>query len=318
MTLLATPAPRPKLPPLCVFQRAMEFGRGVFMMGVVNITPDSFSDGGHFLEHSSAIEHGLSLWEAGADILDIGGESTRPGADPVSVSEEIARVVPVIKALSCRCDAWISVDTYKAEVARAAVDAGAHLVNDISGLGFDDEMASTVADLECGLILMHIRKTPKTMQRDISYDDLIGEISSYFKTRIRQAVDAGVEPSRIILDPGIGFGKTRAQNYQLLRELATFTDHGHPLLIGTSRKSFIGAVVNRPATERVWGTAATVACGIFAGADIVRVHDVQEMSDVVRVSEAICAFPQTDNAQDGATQDPLGEQNSTVDEAERI
>lgn len=268
----------------------MEFGRGVFIMGVVNITPDSFSDGGQFFDTNAAVEHGLSLWEAGADILDIGGESTRPGADPVSVDEELARVIPVIEGLRKRCDAWLSIDTYKSAVASAAADAGAHFINDISGLGFDEQMPKLVADKQRGLILMHIRKNPQTMQKDIAYDDLIGDISTFFEQRLQRAIQAGIDPSRIILDPGIGFGKTVDQNYQLIRQLSSFTELGHPILIGPSRKSFLGAITKRPPKERVWATAAAVTASILAGADIVRIHDVAQLHDVVRITEYISAM----------------------------
>ena len=290
MTYLAIPKPRPQLPPLNVGERRLGFGDRVHLMGVVNVTPDSFSDGGEFFDTHAAVEQALELHRAGANILDVGGESTRPGADPVEAADEIDRVVPVIDAISRRCDAWISVDTYKADVAKAALDAGAHLVNDISGLGFDDDMAQLVARRECGLVLMHIRNTPKTMQRDIAYDDVVDDLLRYFDERIQLATDAGVDPERIIVDPGIGFGKTVEHNYRLLRELNRFTALGRPLLVGTSRKSFIGAVIDEPPERRLWGTAATVACSIFAGADIVRVHDVRQMVDVVRVTEALCGM----------------------------
>ncbi len=290
MTYLATPQPRTPVPSLCVGERVMEFGHKVHLMGVLNVTPDSFSDGGQFFERQSAIEQALQLVEAGADIIDVGGESTRPGAQPVNADEEMERVIPVIEEIRRHSDAWISVDTYKADVAEAAVAAGAHLVNDISGLGFDERMASTVADAECGLVLMHIRKTPATMQNEIHYDDLIGDITSYFKKRLQRADEAGIDGDKILLDPGIGFGKTVAHNYRIIRELAAFRQLKKPLLVGTSRKSFIGAVTDRGADERLFGTAATVACAVFSGADVVRVHDVAELNDVVRVAEAVCAM----------------------------
>lgn len=290
MTYLATPRRRPSLPPLVVGDRRLSFGQRAYVMGIINVTPDSFSDGGQFLHTEDAVAQGLKLWEAGADILDIGGESTRPGADPVDAKEELARVVPVIEQLSARCDAWLSVDTYKARVADAAIDAGAHLVNDISGLGFDEAMADTVAARDCGLVLMHIRKTPKTMQDQIGYADLIGDVKDFFSARLARAKAAGIEAAQIIVDPGIGFGKSVTHNYRLIRELSTFCQLGHPLLVGTSRKSFIGAVIDRPAEQRQWGTAATVAAAIINGADIVRVHDVAQMVEVTRITEAICGM----------------------------
>jgi dihydropteroate synthase len=217
----------------------------------------------------------------------------------VSVQEELDRVVPVIEGLAARSSAWISVDTSKPEVARAALFAGAHIVNDVTGLS-DPQMAPIVAHAQCGLVLMHLRHTPKDMQSHTTYDDLVGEVSHFLELRIARAVQAGVDPSRILLDPGIGFGKTVAQNYTLLRDLSAFTDLGHALLVGTSRKSLIGAVLDCPPLERTFGTAATVACAVFAGASVVRVHDVAEMVDVVRVTEALCGFePRGSSAEGG-------------------
>ncbi len=256
-------------------------------MGVLNVTPDSFSDGGEYFARDDAVERGLRMAEAGADILDVGGESTRPGAAAVGVDEEIGRVVPVIEALAARTDALISVDTSKSAVARAACHAGAHIVNDISGLGFDEQMAAVVAEADAALVLMHIRGTPRTMQHDLSYDDVVDEIHAYFVDRLALAHRAGIDVDKIVVDPGIGFGKSVEQNYRLIRELHRFFDLGCPLLLGPSRKSFIGKILDKPPPERVWGTAASVACGLYAGADIVRVHDVEHMVDVVRIAEAI-------------------------------
>lgn len=289
MSFYATPTARPSLPALDVGDRTLAFGGRFYVMGVLNVTPDSFSDGGQFFDAEDAIARGVAMWEAGADIIDVGGESTRPGADPVPADEELERVAPVIEALAERTDAVLSVDTYKAEVARAACGAGAGIVNDISGLGFDDGMAAAVADTGAVLVLMHTRGTPQTMQQDIDYDDVVADIRDYFSERLALARRAGIPQERIVLDPGIGFGKTVAQNFRLVRELHRFFDFGCPLLLGTSRKSFIGKVLDKPADERVWGTAATVACGLYAGADIVRVHDVAEMIDVVRITEAIAS-----------------------------
>jgi dihydropteroate synthase len=288
---LALPTPRTVPSALRVGARHLEFGARFYVMGIVNVTPDSFSDGGLFHSPDVAIEHGLRLVEEGADMLDIGGESTRPGAEPVSVEEELDRVIPVIEALARQTDAILSVDTTKAAVARHAVAAGATIINDISGLGFDPDMARTVAESGAALVLMHIRGTPRTMQHDIVYDDVVTDIFAYFEERIATAVAAGVDRRQIVLDPGIGFGKTVAHNYRLLRELHRFTSLEQPILLGTSRKSFLGAILDRPgeaASERVFATAASVACGLWAGADIVRVHDVAAMADVVRITEAIC------------------------------
>jgi len=259
-------------------------------MGVVNVTPDSFSDGGDYFARDRAVDRGIELDEQGADIVDIGGESTRPGADPVPTDEELDRVLPVVEQLDDRTDALLSIDTTKAEVAHHALESGADLVNDISGLRFDEEMADVIADAGCPCILMHIQGTPETMQESFEYDDVVDDIRSYFEGCLERAADAGVAREAIVLDPGIGFGKTVEQNYRLVRELHAFFELGRPLLLGTSRKSFLGAVLEKPPKERVWGTAASVACGLFAGADIVRVHDVAEMYDVVRVTEAIAGI----------------------------
>ncbi len=290
MSFVATCQPRACPPAVTVGNKTMHFGDRAYIMGVVNVTPDSFSDGGKFLDHQHAIDHAMGMVDAGADIIDIGGESTRPGADPVDAQQEVERVLPVIEGVRNQSDVWISVDTYKSAVAAAAADAGADIINDISGLGFDEDLADTVADTDTALVLMHIRKTPKSMQKDIDYDDVVDDILGYFHTRVQRAERAGISPERVILDPGIGFGKTVEQNYRLLRELNTFAQLGHPLLVGTSRKSFIGAVIDKPPQKRLWGTAATVACSLLTGADIVRVHDVEQMADVVRTAEAIAAM----------------------------
>lgn len=284
---LSKPCPRPIFTPIQLKGRTLSFGKHCYIMGVVNRTPDSFSDGGRFSEETTAIEHALKMIDAGADIIDIGGESTRPGSAPVSLNDELERVIPVIKAIRALSAVAISIDTSKAEVARQALNAGADIINDISALSFDPDMASVVAQSGAPVILMHIRKTPADMQFDIHYDDLIEDILIYFRERIALAERAGIQRTQIIIDPGIGFGKTAAQNYHLVRELHRFLELERPILLGTSRKSFLGKIVNKPASERVWATAATVACGIWAGADLVRVHDVDEMHDVVRITEAI-------------------------------
>jgi dihydropteroate synthase len=284
------PARRPAPPPVETPAGTIEFGERYYTMGILNVTPDSFSDGGDYNETEAAIERGIALAESGADILDVGGESTRPGAEPVPVEQEIERVLPVVEGLADATDAFISIDTRKAPVATEAVDKGAAIVNDVSGLGYDDNMATAVAESGAALVMMHMQGTPETMQDEIEYDDLISDIHDFFARRISEATDAGVPENRIILDPGIGFGKTVTHNYRLLRELSAFFGLGRPLLLGPSRKSFIGAVVDRPPKQRVWGTAATVTAGLLAGGDIVRVHDVDEMIDVVRVTEAVAGM----------------------------
>lgn len=280
------PDTRREYPPLTVFGRSLSF-RSITLMGIVNVTPDSFSDGGRFGDAAQAIETGLAMVEAGADILDIGGESTRPGAEPVDVDVELARVIPIIEGIRKHSDVFLSIDTYKAHVAGEAIRAGAEIVNDISGLRFDPAMAQTVASLQSALVIMHTPSGPKTMQKDIHYDDLLSDLETFFRNQLQVANAAGIDAQKIILDPGIGFGKTVHQNYQLLRHLPRLVRLGYPLLVGTSRKSMIGEILNKPPGDRLMGTAATVTAAIMTGAQIVRVHDVTEMNDVVRISEAI-------------------------------
>ena len=256
-------------------------------MGILNTTPDSFSDGGLLTSVEAAVEHGERMASEGADIIDIGGESSRPGADPVPAEVEMGRVLPVIQKLAKRIEIPISIDTYKSSVARRALDAGACMVNDISALRSDPDMASVVAEASVPVVLMHMRGTPKNMQLDPSYDSLIPSIISFLRTRIQAAVGAGISPNQIIIDPGIGFGKTVAHNLEIIRQLRKFKRLGKPILIGASRKSFIGKVLNLPVGDRVEGTAATIAVAITNGADIVRVHDVKEMARVVRMTDAI-------------------------------
>tara|TARA_B100000073_G_scaffold290490_1_gene253226 strand:+ start:383 stop:1168 length:786 start_codon:yes stop_codon:yes gene_type:complete len=259
-------------------------------MGVLNVTPDSFSDGGKFNRLDLAVKHIDSMLESGADIIDIGGESTKPGSDPVSIDEELNRVVPVISEIKkTNNDVLISVDTYKSVVAKEAIQAGADIINDISGLAFDEDMATLLAKNDIPVIIMHIQGKPKTMQQKISYNDLINDIKQYFEKRCDYAIKSGIKKNNIILDPGIGFGKTFSHNYKLLKNLKIFKNMSYPLLIGPSRKAFIGDALNLPPHERVEGTIATVVAGILNGANIVRVHDVKENKRAVTVTEKILA-----------------------------
>lgn len=260
----------------------------VLVMGILNTTPDSFSDGGDHFAPTTAIANGLRMVKEGADILDIGGESTRPGAVPVSLTEELRRVIPVIRGLREKTKAWISIDTVKSEVARAALDAGANIINDISGFHHDPEMVNVAAATDCGCIAMHMRGTPQTMQQFLDYTDLIAEMNTYFSATLRYLQDAGITADRICLDPGIGFSKNVEQNLVLIQRLNEFLVHGRPLLLGPSRKSFIGKVlrIDQP-KQRLWGTAAAVASGIIQGARIVRVHDVAPMREVADLAAAI-------------------------------
>ena len=260
--------------------------RGVaLVMGIVNVTPDSFSDGGSYLEADAAIAHGRELLAAGADLLDIGGESTRPGAAAVSAAEEIARVAPVIEALAGD-GATVSVDTSKAVVAEAALSAGAGIVNDVTALA-DPEMASVCAARGPGLILMHMKGTPRTMQDNPVYGDVVVEVREFLAERMRLAIDAGIDEGGIWLDPGIGFGKTVEHNLELIARLGELADLGRPIVIGASRKNFIGAITGREVGDRLGGSIATNVLGLVHGADVLRVHDVAETIQAVRVAERI-------------------------------
>ncbi len=262
------------------------------VMGILNVTPDSFYDGGRYADTSAAVQRAVQMVEEGADIIDIGGESTRPGSAPVPEEEELRRVMPIIEAVRARVDVPISIDTTKSGVAERALQAGACMVNDISGLGFDVRMAEVVARHDALCCIMHIQGTPQTMQRDPQYTDVIRDISAYFEQRLALAQQAGIPREHIWLDPGIGFGKTVQHNLEILSRLREFTAFGLPLLIGTSRKSFIGKVLgDLPPEERLEGTAATVAVAIVNGASAVRVHDVREMVRVARMVDAIVRTP---------------------------
>ncbi|KWT92836.1 dihydropteroate synthase [Candidatus Magnetominusculus xianensis] len=257
-------------------------------MGILNVTPDSFSDGGRFFDRTMAIDQALAMVSAGADIIDIGGESTRPGAEAVSYDEELRRTIPVIEAIAQGVSIPISIDTYKAAVARRALEAGAEIINDISGLRFDGAMASVAAHYDAAVIIMHIKGTPKDMQINPVYEDIFSEIGAYFNKSIDIALAAGVKKDMIVLDPGIGFGKTIDHNLQIIGNLGRFKGLGYPILIGASRKAFIGKILGDvPVDKRLMGTAAMVSASILKGADIVRVHDVREMSEVARAAFAL-------------------------------
>jgi len=268
-------------------------GPRLWLMGVLNITPDSFYDGGRFFDQEKAIERALELASQGIDILDLGGESSRPGSEPVSVEEELRRVLPVIKAIRPRLKCLLSIDTYKAAVARAALEEGVDIVNDITALRGDPEMSRVVAESQAGLILMHMKGTPKTMQLNPFYQDVISEISSFFQERMAAARDSGIKSDQIILDPGIGFGKRLEDNLRLINELDSFLFLGRPLLVGLSRKSFIGQILNLPPEERLEGTIASAIISLMRGASILRVHDPQAVGRAVRVAEAILASSPT-------------------------
>ncbi len=266
-------------------EKEYDLASRTYVMGVLNVTPDSFSDGGKYFDLEQAVVQGLKLAEDGADFIDVGGESTRPGSEPVLVEEEIRRVVPVIKALSEKVNVPLSIDTYKSDVADAALQAGAVIVNDVSAMTFDAKMASVAVKYRASIILMHMKGAPKTMQENPVYENVTKEVKQFLSERLFAAKEAGIE--QMIVDPGIGFGKKFEHNIQLLRELKSFTSFGYPLLAGPSRKAFLGAILHLPANERIEGTAAVVTSAILNGANIIRVHDVKEMKRVAMVADAL-------------------------------
>ncbi|MDP3048114.1 MAG: dihydropteroate synthase [Thermodesulfovibrionales bacterium] len=267
---------------------SLDFSKKTYLMGILNVTPDSFSDGGQYFDRGLAIKRAHEMVEEGADIIDVGGESTRPGSEPVPLQEEIARTIPVIEEISKKIKVPISIDTYKAEVAKRALDAGASIVNDISGLRFDPEMPKVVSQYKVPVVIMHIKGTPKNMQANPQYEALIPEVMDYLRESIRLAVESGIAEDKIIIDPGIGFGKTYDHNLEIIKKLREFTLLEKPLLVGPSRKAFIGKILgDAPASERLEGTAAAVAISILNGANIIRVHDVKEMKRVALVADAV-------------------------------
>ena len=269
------------------FQSWLKHQSHTLIMGILNMTPDSFSDGGQFKSHDKAIDHALKMVEEGANIIDIGGESTRPGAEAVQLEEELSRTIPIIEAIRLKSDCLISIDTYKSKVAKAALDAGADMVNDISGLTFDHNMASLVAERNVPVIIMHIKGKPGDMQKNPNYDNLIKEIKVFFEVQIAIAKKAGIDSGNIILDPGIGFGKRLEDNFEIIRELGQISTMGYPVLLGPSRKSFIGFTLDLPIEERIEGTLASITAGVINGARIVRVHDIRATRRTLTITEKI-------------------------------
>jgi dihydropteroate synthase len=273
---------------LKTYRREIHLGKKTLIMGILNVTPDSFSDGGLFYSQQKAVERGLQMADEGADIIDIGGESTRPGAKSLEASVELKRVLPVIESLVKQIKIPLSIDTTKAKVAKLAIVAGAEIVNDISALHKDKEMTKTIKDAGVAVILMHMRGKPRNMQKgDLVYNNLMGEITDYLKKSSEKALKAGIEKGRMVVDPGIGFGKTPEDNYKIIRNLYQLKDLGMPVMIGTSRKSFIGRITGDEPEQRLEGTAATVTAAIMNGCHIVRVHDVAAMKKVAAVTDAI-------------------------------
>jgi len=276
------------------FSGRIEFAGGqldltgrTLVMGILNVTPDSFSDGGIFLDQVKAIEHGLLMAGQGADILDVGGQSTRPGAEPVSAEEQKRRVVPVIRELACKCGVPISIDTDNSVVAEAALEAGATIINDITALRGDPAMAALAAGTGAAVILMHMQGTPRTMQDNPRYENVVAEVEHFLRGAVEQAQRGGIDRGRIIIDPGIGFGKRLEDNLKLLRHVDVLLATGLPVLVGPSRKQFIGTILDAPVDQRLFGTLGTVGYLATKGVHIVRVHDVKQTCDVVRVIDAI-------------------------------
>jgi len=262
-------------------------GERTCIMGILNVTPDSFSDGGSYLDTAKALDRAVRMEAEGADMIDIGGESSRPGARRITAEEELGRVLPVIKAVAESVSVPVSIDTYKSEVARQCLSAGASVVNDITALRGDPKMAATAAEFDAGIILMHMRGNPEDMQDDPFYYDVMEEIRSYLEASIDIAHEAGIDPGKIMIDPGIGFGKALEHNVSIIRDLGFLADLGKPIMLGTSRKSFLGAITGKDVSGRIFGTAASCALAVLNGAAIIRVHDVDQMRDVARVADAI-------------------------------
>ncbi|WP_204104448.1 MULTISPECIES: dihydropteroate synthase [Spirulina sp. CCY15215] len=277
-----------RLTPWEIRGRSFVWGERTFLMGILNVTPDSFSDGGEFNNIDAALTQARLMESSGADIIDIGGQSTRPGSVQISLQEELDRTIAIIEGLRSHSSIPISIDTTRSQVAKAAIAAGADIVNDISGGTFDEEMFPVVAKLGIPYILMHLRGTPETMQTLTDYDDVVGEISRFFAEQIEKAVKAGIARSHLMLDPGIGFGKTYSQNIEIFQRLPEFQSLNLPVLVGPSRKSFIGHFLGKKnPKERIWGTAAACCSAIASGCDVLRVHDVSQIADVCRLSDQI-------------------------------
>ncbi|MGA1864575.1 MAG: dihydropteroate synthase [bacterium] len=272
---------------LKLHDRDLELRQRTLIMGILNVTPDSFSDGGLFFDFTRALKHAIAMAEEGADIIDVGGESTRPGAESVTLEEELRRIVPLVKELVKEVPIPISIDSYKSEVVKQALDAGAHIINDISGLRFDNAMAGLAAHYKAPAVIMHIKGTPKDMQQNPVYEDLVGEVKSYLEEGVRVAEAAGIKREQVIVDVGIGFGKTVSHNLELINRLDEFHSIGCPMLLGPSRKSFIGNILDLPVSERLEGTIAAVAMAVSRGVHIVRVHDCGPIKRAVQIADAI-------------------------------
>ncbi len=273
-------------PPFLIGSKTFDFSRR-YIMGILNVTPDSFSDGGQFFDVNLAVDRALVMALEGADIIDVGGESTRPGSEPVELNQELARVIPMITKLRAMTDIPISIDTYKSEVAEAALESGADMINDISGLRFDSAMATLAAHKNVPVVVMHIQGQPRSMQQNPAYDDLIGEIKSYLAESIRIAESAGIPSEMIVIDPGIGFGKTFEHNFTILNRLSDLLDLGHPILVGASRKRFLGSLSGTESDDRLEESLAAAVIAAMNGASIIRTHDVAATKRALRVCDAV-------------------------------
>jgi len=272
---------------LIIGKKEFNLDKDILVMGILNVTPDSFYDGGYYFEKDKACRRAETIVKEGAHIIDVGGMSTRPGSLPVSFEEEVERVIPVIEYISKNYDILVSADTYRSEVARRAIEAGAHIINDISGLSMDSNMVKVIAGSDVSVVIMHIKGTPENMQKNPEYENVVDEIYDYLEDKTGIAIDSGIEPGKIIVDPGIGFGKNLEHNLEILNKVYEFRMLGYPLLIGASRKSFIGNILDLPAEERLEGSLAAAICSVVNGVNILRVHDVAETIRAVKIAKRI-------------------------------
>lgn len=272
---------------LIIGKKEFNLNEDLLVMGILNVTPDSFYDGGYYFEKDKACRRAETIVKEGAQIIDVGGMSTRPGSLPVNFEEEVERIIPVIEYISKNYDILVSADTYRSEVARRAIDAGAHIINDISGLSMDSNMAKVIAEGDVSVVIMHIKGTPENMQKNPEYEDVIDEIYDYLEDKTGIAIDSGIKPGKIIVDPGIGFGKTLEHNLEILSKVYEFRMLGYPVLIGASRKSFIGSILDLPLEERLEGSLAAAVCLVIGGVNILRVHDVAETIRAVKIAKRI-------------------------------
>ncbi|MFZ3386379.1 MAG: dihydropteroate synthase [Candidatus Hydromicrobium sp.] len=272
---------------LIIGKKEFNLDEDVLVMGILNVTPDSFYDGGHYFEKDKACRRAETILKEGAHIIDVGGMSTRPGSLPVSLEEEVKRIIPVIEYISKNYDILVSADTYRSEVARRAIDAGAHIINDISGFSMDSNMVRVIAEGDVSVVIMHIKGTPENMQKNPEYEDVVDEIYDYLEDKTSMAINSGIKPEKIIIDPGIGFGKTLEHNLEILNKVYEFRMLGYPVMVGASRKSFIGGILDLPVEQRLEGSLAAAICSVINGINILRVHDVAETIRAVKIAKRI-------------------------------